>query len=155
MSQISEQPPLRRPGAYLHHLSAPMFLFIAFTLLPFLRRPIGKEIVRPGSTIVVAGALIFLPPIAEAIWFGIQNRPVPAWGHLELSIFALAYLVAAFWIWIKRWRGLSRGEEVHSMETGESWLVSRLPVHPEITEQFVMPLAVGVGWLHRQKDVLG
>ena len=110
---------------------APFLLMPAYTVLPFIRSPLGYEIVRILPALRRTLGLIVLPVIAEALWVGFTHAQLPAnMGHVYLSDFALAYLVADFIIFARRWSGQRSGEKLHSAEAGYSWLAwyTTLPV---------------------------
>ena len=103
----------------------------AYTVLPFIRSPLGYEIVRILPALRRTLGLIVLPVIAEALWVGLTHAQLPAnMGHVYLSDFALAYLVADLIIFARRWSGQRSGEKLHSAEAGYSWLAwyTTLPV---------------------------
>jgi hypothetical protein len=120
----------------------------AYTVLPFLRGPLGYEIVQPFRAIRHALQLIILPVLVEALWvaFNPQRTP-PVTRYPYLSIFALTYLAVTLILFARRWWGQRKGEEVHSAETGYSWLAwyTRLPV--PLCELIIVPGALfGLGY---------
>jgi uncharacterized membrane protein YhaH (DUF805 family) len=126
--------------APLHWLLLP-----AYTVLPFIRSPLGMQLVHPRNTVVIrVVALIFLPLIIEAVYVGFTQARLPEnMGHIPLIYFALAYLAVTLVLFARRWHGQRHGEELHSGEAGYSWLAwySTLPV--ALCEQLIVPLAVG------------
>ncbi len=132
-------------------VSAPMpwVLLPAYTVLPFLRSPVGLQLVHPWTAIRRTLGLIVLPVIV----IGIVNAFRPPQrhfdtGHIWLSLFALSYLAVALITFVRRWRGQRRGEEMHSGEAGYSWLVQRTALPVALCEQVIVPPAVGaLGYL--------
>jgi hypothetical protein len=126
-----------------------MVFLPAYTVLPFVRSPLGYDMVRLTPAIKRTLGLIIFPPLVEAIWVAFTNRQLPAnIGHTYLTAFALAYLILSLAIFVRRWLGQRRGDELHSGEAGYSWLAwySNLPVPP--CEIIVVPAVVtGVGYL--------
>ncbi len=127
-----------------HHL----IMLPAYTVLPFLRAPIGYDLVRPAAAIMRAIALIVFPVLAEGLWVGFTQRPIPPTRLPYLSLFALAYLAASLAIFARRWIGQRRGEELHSGEAGYSWLARLTPVPVWLCELIIVPaLVTGAGYL--------
>jgi len=129
---------------------APWVLLPAYTVLPFLRSPIGLQLVHPWTVIRRTLGLIILPVIVVGIVNGFRSpqRNISHSGHIFLSLFALAYFAVALVIFVRRWRGQRKGEEMHSGEAGYSWLVQRTTLPAPLCEQVVVPLATGaLGYL--------
>jgi uncharacterized membrane protein len=123
----------------------PIFLLPAYTVLPFIRSPLGIGLVNPWNVIRRTLGLIILVPILEAILdIFVPSRASRDMGHVWLSIFALSYLVVSLVILARRWQGQRNGEEVHSAETGYSWLALRTKLPVGICEQLIVPLAIGI-----------
>ena len=141
------------PNLHSHEyggIQAPPHLMLlpAYTVLPFLRAPLGYDLVRPGMAVIRTGALIILPAIVEFMWVGITKRPIVSSRVPYLSLFALAYLVLSVIVFARRWLGQRRGEELHSGEAGHSWLAryTRLPI--PLCELIITPMLVaGAGYL--------
>ncbi len=128
---------------------APILLLPAYTMLPFIRSPLGIQLVNPWTALRRFLGLTILPLIAEFLWVGFTNKRLPGnMGHIPLIYFALTYMVFAFGIFARRWYGQRHGEEVHSGEAGYSWLVKLTALPIGLCEQVVVPLAVGfIGYL--------
>lgn len=94
----------------------------AYTVLPFLRGPLGWHVVHPARTIAAALGLAFLPLLIEFFLVAFINEPMPPMGHEPMMVFAGVYFLMCIGVWIRRWRGQGRGAQVHSAEAGYSWL---------------------------------
>jgi hypothetical protein len=131
----------------------------AYTLLPFLRRPIGIHLVSPFTVLLRTFLMIILPPVLIGFYVGITLRPVSrAWGHEWFVCFALAYAALALATFAWRWIGQRRGEELHSSEAGYSWLVRLTPLPVGLCEQILVPFlvwVVGYGIDHSVSKLLG
>jgi hypothetical protein len=123
----------------------PLLLLPAYTLLPFIRSPVGIQLVNPAKVIRRVVGLIVLPFIAEVLWVGFTQKRLPdSMGHISLVAFALAYLIASLVVFARRWYGQHHGAELHSGEAGYSWLVWRTTVPVGACEQVIVPLIAGV-----------
>jgi hypothetical protein len=127
----------------------PWVLLPAYTVLPFLRSPIGLQLVHPWTVIrrtlglILAAWLLgtFLPAFTPPA----QRKDM---GETLLVGFTLAYLMVALVIFARRWQGQRKGEEMHSGEAGYSWLVQRTKLPVFLSEQVIVPLAIGaLGYL--------
>ena len=122
---------------------APILLMPAYTVLPFIRSPLGYEIVHIMPAIRRTLGLIILPVIAEFLWVGFTNKRLPEnMGHGYLVDFALAYLVADIVIFGRRWMGQRKGEKLHSAEAGYSWLAWYTPLPVALCELVAAPGAL-------------
>jgi hypothetical protein len=120
----------------------------AYSLLPFLRAPVGYEIVRPFPVIIMTGWLIFGPPMIEFVYVGSMRARLPDnLGHEAMMEFAVLYCVLALGIFVRRLIGQRRREQVHSSEAGYSWLAWLTPLPVWLCEQILVPAAVvGAGY---------
>lgn len=117
-----------------------MLMAPAMTLLPFLRRSVGEEIVHPRRVILWSVLLAIGVPCLGTVWCGIATKPPP--NFAPLILFALAYFITGAATWLIRRQGLARGQAVHSFDLGQSWVAARLPYPRPVSEIFVIPVAV-------------
>ena len=130
--------------------SPPRWAFVpARTVLPFLRTPLGYDMVHPGKAITTAFMLIVLPLVFWFLYVGLTRRPPPDnIGHVWLAGFAAASLVISCIIFARRFIGQRRGEEIHTSEAGYSWLTWRTRLPVPLCELIIIPLGLGVlGWV--------
>jgi hypothetical protein len=116
----------------------------AYTLLPFIRTPLGWHVVHPASTITAALALAFAPFLIWFVLAAFVSGPIPDMGHEAMMVFAGVYFALGVVIWIRRWRGQGCGAEVHSAEAGYSWLAWYSPAWfpVPLIEIVIVPLLV-------------
>jgi hypothetical protein len=117
----------------------------AYSVLPFIRRPLGMVTVHPRKVIARTVLLVLLPPLIHWFYIAFTSRLLSDhMGHIWLVYFAVASLAVSLAIFIYRWYGQRHGEELHSAEAGYSWLAlkTRLPV--ALSEQLIIPLAIGL-----------
>jgi hypothetical protein len=135
-----------------HHDAAPpphlAVLFPARTVLPFLRTPLGYNIVHPGFAIPAALALIFLPLVFWALYVGVTRHQAPQnLGHIPLIVFAIASMAASCVVFARRAIGQHHGIEIHTSEAGYSHLTWRTELPVPLCEQILVPAALMlVGW---------
>jgi hypothetical protein len=114
----------------------------AYTILPFIRWPLGYHVVHPFQ--VIFGALV-LSVGAQFFWFffvGITRIEFPRnFGHEYLVAFSIVYASLSFLLFL--WRVFRPG--VHTAEAGYSWLARLLPLPLWTTEMFLVPAIVA--WL--------
>jgi hypothetical protein len=116
-----------------------VLLWPAYSALPFLRQPLGYEIVNPLKALLRA-AQILIPWTIIDLWSG---RPPNEWLFKYFLVSMM--LTAAFWLW--RFILQGRPGQPHTTEAGYSWLTWILPVPPWLMEIFAVPGAIGwVGW---------
>jgi hypothetical protein len=127
-------------------IAPPAWVLIpAYSLLPFIRHPLGLYIVHPRVVVIRVVALIFLPLIIEVFYVGFTQARLPEnMGHIPLIYFAVAYLAVSMVVFARRWQGQRRGEELHSGEAGYSWLAWHTSLPVGLCEQLIVPLAVGL-----------
>lgn len=124
-------------------------LMPAYTILPFIRSPIGLQLVHPWTvirrTVRLILAAVIIAALASAFSSPHARKDV---GIVPLVAFALAYCVVSLAIFARRWRGQRRGEEMHSTEAGYSLLARRSTLPVSLVEQLIIPsLAIGLGYL--------
>ena len=121
----------------------------ALTVISLIRTPVGNKVAAPLNAIVVAGGLYLLTPFAWLFFGGLMDwHSLPGnIGHEWLAGFLALCVVASCFIWVKRMFGIQRGEEIHQMEAGYSWLAWYMPLPPWFTElAFVPAIFMGAGW---------
>ena len=122
-------------------IAAPHWLVLlpAYTVLPFLRAPLGYDLVRPLPAIRRTAWLIVLPFALEAVWVGFTRAQWPDAGFPYLSAFALIYLATSLGIFAWRWRGQGKGGELHSGDAGYSWLTWYTALPVALCEAVIVP----------------
>jgi hypothetical protein len=121
----------------------------ALTWISVVRMRVGNKVAAPSNAIIVAAFLYFVPPYAWWFIYGYMAWPLPGnIGHTWL-VGSLALCVAAsVAVWVRRWIGIHRGEEIHQMEAGYSWLAWSTPLPPWLTEVVLVPaIFASAGWL--------
>ncbi len=134
------------------HMPPSWMLFPAYTVLPFLRRPLGYAIIYPWHFLVSLGMVAFVG------FMLVPFIPAAALGPLWLTWFACASFALSCVIFAARLIGRRRGERLHTHNAGYSHLTleTKLPVW--LCEQVLIPLLLGgVGWIlaHRLSYELG
>jgi hypothetical protein len=127
-------------------------LMPAYTILPFIRSPLGIHLVHPWTVIRRTLLLIVVPTIIEAVASAFSPpHPRKDLGLLPLDVFALAYCALSLAIFARRWRGQRSGDDMHSAESGYSILVRITSLPVWLIEQLVVPVAtLGLGYLIAQ-----
>jgi hypothetical protein len=113
-------------------------LFPALTVLPFLRGPLGYEMVHPRPGIVRALKLIVLPACIWWVFHPFIHFPANL-GHMWMMRFAAAGFVLSLVVFLWRAFGPSRGEEVHTAEAGYSWLSLYTDIPMPLCELVIVP----------------
>jgi hypothetical protein len=135
-----------------HDTSAPphcTVLFPARTVLPFLRTPLGYNMVHPGAALTGAIALCFLPLVFWALYAGVRQPHIPDnIGHTWLMGFAVVSFLATCLIFARRAIGQRRGTQIHTSEAGYCYLTWRTDLPVPLCEQIIVPAALMcLGWL--------
>jgi hypothetical protein len=119
------------------------------TVLPFLRTPLGYDMVHPRRVIGAAIMLIVWPLVFWFLYVGLTKRHPPEnIGHVWLVGFAAASVLLSGVIFVRRAIGQGRGEQIHTAEAGYSVLTWRTGLPVPLIEQILIPLALaGAGWL--------
>jgi len=122
----------------------------AYTVLPFIRAPLGYHVVHPYQAIVMALGLSILPPFLAIFYVGFTRVQMPDnVGHEYMIYFAILYLVLSLLRFA--WRVLGPRKNIHSAEAGYSWLARLTPLPVWLCEIVLVPAAVGyVGYLIRE-----
>jgi len=146
----------RQPNAHLHQyagdMPAPSLVFLcAFSviILPFVRYPLGRQILRPGHAIPRTAVMLTLPLMLDVIP-AIHRIPAYRFGYWHLVVFALLSLG----LYLTRYLWCIFGNEssnVHSTECGYSFLVYTTSWPIFLTEMIMMPGAfVAAGYVIAQ-----
>lgn len=114
-------------------------LFPAYTLLPFLRDPLGYDILKPTTAIARTLLLLLIGYLAQFVVP--QAEPD---DFTLLAWFALAYLALTLVRFFRRWRGQGRGEDIHTAEAGYSFLARLLPLPVALTEILILPALIAL-----------
>jgi hypothetical protein len=134
-------------------------LLPAATVLPFVRSPLGYEIVYPKERIKWAVLLFLLPPMLVALWQAFSGHVLKNPGLIYLTLyFAPASLLLSLLIFARRCWGQRRSEQVHTASTGYSWLTWYTNLPLELSEQILTPLALllaGYAIAHSFSQALG
>ncbi len=107
----------------------------AYTVLPFIRYPLGYDIVKPQFTVVPALGLVFFSYVLGAL------LPLAGPGFLWLPAFAVTSFLLSTAIFIKRFRGILR-ENIHSADAAYSFLTNLTTLPPFLCELFLVPAAL-------------
>jgi hypothetical protein len=135
------------PGNFYEHGGPPApwwpLVWPAETVLPFIRSPLGFDIVYPKPRFVQAVMLFMLPPLAAFLYVGFGGHVPPNLGLTYLTLyFAPASLILSLLIFVRRCWGQRRSEEVHSGECGWSWVTRFTNLPLALCEQILTPAAV-------------
>jgi hypothetical protein len=124
-------------------------LFPAYTILPFLRAPLGYETLHPRASFLRTLRLIVLPLSFSWVRHSSAGFVLPTeFGFPWLLRFAVASFVLSFVRFLWRAFGPSRGEEVHSAEAGYSWLTWCTGLPMPLCELVIVPgLLAAVGYV--------
>lgn len=116
-----------------------LVLFPAYTLLPFIRDPLGYAILKPHTAIARTLLLLLAGYLAQFV----MPQPEPD-DFTLLACFALTYLALSLVRFFRRWRGQGRSEDIHTAEAGYSFLARMLPLPPALTEILVLPALIAL-----------
>jgi hypothetical protein len=121
----------------------------AYSVLPWVRWPVGYDHAAPISAICRVVLLTILPQVGWFLWCGFTGTPWPKnTGQWYLIYFASFCAVASCAVWALRLFGVGRGVEINSAEAGWSrilWYVPFLP--PWLCEIVIVPaLFIFAGW---------
>jgi hypothetical protein len=114
-------------------------LFPGYTLLPFIRDPLGFDIVNPKTAIMRTLLLLLAGYLGQFVM-----PHAPPEDFALLACFALAYLALSLVRFFRRWRGQGRGEDIHTAEAGYSFLARMLPLPVAITEILILPALIAL-----------
>jgi hypothetical protein len=121
----------------------------ALMWISVIRRPVGNKVAAPLDVIIKAAFLCFVPPYVWWFIYGYMEWPLPGnVGHYWLVGSLVLCVPASAAVWVRRWIGIHRGEEIHQMEAGYSWLAWYTPLPPWLTEVVLVPaIFTSAGWL--------
>jgi hypothetical protein len=128
----------------------------AYTVICFLRAPLGYEMCRPIDAIRHGVVLIFSSELLSALWVSAHARPLPdSVGLRFIWYFTAAHFVISCVIFARRSWGQRHGEQVHTCSAGHFFLTrhTRLPVF--LSEVVIMPGGVFVlgYWIYHYASI--
>jgi len=142
-----QRPPRELPPNFYEHGGPPApwwpLLWPAAMILPFVRAPLGYEMVYPKERIKWTLALFFFPPILVGLYEAFSRHVVQNPGLIYLTLyFAPASFLLSLVIFARRCWGQRKSEQVHTASAGYSWLTWYTNLPMPLSEQILTPLIV-------------
>src|SRR5271154_6805519 len=93
----------------------PIWLWPGYMMLPFIRAPLGYQMISPIRIAWFAFGLYCCQFLADRWWNDGETS-------VYLQTFNVFYVIVAFARWLPRWEHQGRYGEPHTTEAGYSWL---------------------------------